>query len=146
MSNIVYATTIVSVECGVCHVPFGLSKSFYDKVVGDGTSFYCPNGHKISYYETDLKRAKRELEAANARLVAARAETDRQRAAARHQESRAASYKGQVTKIKKRVSKGVCPCCNRSFVNLANHMAGQHPDFDPDKAAQKSSKTTKKRR
>lgn len=27
------------------------------------------------------------------------------------------------------VGAGVCPCCNRTFKNLARHMAGQHPGF-----------------
>jgi hypothetical protein len=34
-----------------------------------------------------------------------------------------------MTRIKKRVAAGVCPCCNRSFKDLARHMAGQHPDY-----------------
>jgi hypothetical protein len=38
--------------------------------------------------------------------------------------------KAQVTKLKKRASAGVCPCCNRTFSNMARHMAHQHPEFD----------------
>jgi RNase P subunit RPR2 len=30
-------------------------------------------------------------------------------------------------KVVDRISKGVCPCCNRSFVQLARHMKTQHP-------------------
>ena len=37
--------------------------------------------------------------------------------------------KGQVTRIKKRVANGVCPCCNRTFKDLAAHMSTQHPDY-----------------
>lgn len=48
------------------------------------------------------------------------------REAAQHQ-SRA--FKGVVTKLKKRAANGVCPCCNRTFVDLARHMAGKHPTF-----------------
>lgn len=40
-----------------------------------------------------------------------------------------AATKGQLTKTKKRIANGVCPCCNRSFANLERHMAGQHPDY-----------------
>lgn len=39
------------------------------------------------------------------------------------------AQKGQNTRLKKRIAAGVCPCCNRSFANLREHMAGQHPDF-----------------
>jgi hypothetical protein len=27
------------------------------------------------------------------------------------------------------VKHGVCPCCKRTFENLARHMKGQHPTF-----------------
>ena len=37
--------------------------------------------------------------------------------------------KGVVTKIRRRVANGVCPCCKRHFVNLKRHMSGQHPEF-----------------
>lgn len=36
---------------------------------------------------------------------------------------------GQVTKLKNRVGHGVCPCCNRSFGNLARHIESEHPTF-----------------
>lgn len=41
-----------------------------------------------------------------------------------------ASYaRGQLTKLKRRVSNGVCPCCNRSFADLHRHMTEKHPDY-----------------
>jgi hypothetical protein len=39
-----------------------------------------------------------------------------------------------VTKIKNRVGHGVCPCCTRSFQNLARHMASEHPTFAAEAA------------
>lgn len=33
------------------------------------------------------------------------------------------------TRIKNRVKNGVCPCCNRTFENLARHMQAKHSDF-----------------
>jgi hypothetical protein len=44
-----------------------------------------------------------------------------------------AATKGHVTRKKRqleRVASGVCPCCNRSFVNLRRHMKTQHPEFE----------------
>jgi hypothetical protein len=32
-------------------------------------------------------------------------------------------------KLKSRARHGVCPCCNRQFVNMAKHMQSKHPDF-----------------
>ena len=37
--------------------------------------------------------------------------------------------KGVVTRLKKRAIAGVCPCCNRTFQQLAAHMAHKHPDY-----------------
>ncbi len=34
-----------------------------------------------------------------------------------------------MTKVKKRAANGVCPCCNRTFSDLARHMKAKHPDF-----------------
>jgi hypothetical protein len=37
--------------------------------------------------------------------------------------------RGQLTKFKKRVGRGVCPCCNRHFKDLARHMESKHPEL-----------------
>jgi hypothetical protein len=44
-------------------------------------------------------------------------------------ERRRRAEKAAKTKIKNRVAKGVCPCCNRTFQNLADHMKSKHPDY-----------------
>jgi len=43
---------------------------------------------------------------------------------------RVSAARGRVTKIKRRVQHGVCPCCNRTFSNLASHMKTKHPEFE----------------
>ena len=67
------------------------------------------------------------------------AEAERQAGEAKHATRRMAAAKGELTKMKKRVGNGVCPCCNRQFVNLQRHMATQHPGYavgnDEDAAA-----------
>lgn len=37
--------------------------------------------------------------------------------------------KGVATRLKNRAAHGVCPCCNRTFQQLARHMSAKHPDF-----------------
>jgi hypothetical protein len=37
--------------------------------------------------------------------------------------------KGVLTKVKRRVGKGTCPCCKRHFVNVERHMKVKHPSF-----------------
>jgi hypothetical protein len=46
-------------------------------------------------------------------------------------ERRVIAAKGQITKLKKRAKAGTCPCCKRTFHNMAEHMKTKHPDFDP---------------
>ena len=50
-------------------------------------------------------------------------------ASVRPETRRRAAAKGQLTKVKKRVGNGVCPCCTRSFTDLARHMESKHPAY-----------------
>lgn len=111
-----------------CRMTFGLAIGLYEQLQRNGQRFFCPMGHGQSFTVGPSEEQK--LRQENERL---RQERDRElnwRQQERDRAERSASaYRGQVTKIKKRVGKGVCPCCNRTFADLARHMAGQHPDF-----------------
>lgn len=116
---------LVAITCGECGVSFGLGSEFIKARRADQRTFYCPNGHSRWYpppKRTEADRLREQLEAA--RSLATRERDRRERA-----ERQRAAAKGQVTKIKRRVANGVCPCCNRSFADLQRHMAGQHPGF-----------------
>lgn len=139
MSNI-YATyegvkagvyqTLVTIECYKCHILFAMPEDLNRRALSSpNLSFYCPLGHSQCYTETEEQRLKKKLEQEQARSARLTSQVDQARARAEHEEHRARAYKGQVTKIKKRVGKGVCPCCNRSFVDLARHMENKHPDY-----------------
>lgn len=93
--------------------------------------FYCAYGHKQFYIEgeSDETKLRRERDRLTQRLAEKDDEITRQRELREAAERRTAAARGQVTKIKNRVGHGVCPCCNRSFENLARHMASQHADF-----------------
>lgn len=128
-------------ECASCNIDFGIGADFMRRRREDHAGFYCPNGHSNVYNghsnvyngpsdaEKRAKQAERELDAA--RSLAQRESRRRQRAEAdaRTADYRARAAKGQLTKARKRMAAGVCPCCNRSFQNVLRHMAGQHPDF-----------------
>ena len=117
--------TIYMQDCISCGIEFGVPNEFDDRRRRDGKSFHCPNGHAQSYGESDAARLKAEREK-TARLSA---RLEQERAACAALERRAAAARGQVTKIKKRIANGVCPCCNRTFSDLADHMATKHPDY-----------------
>lgn len=115
---------LVTEECCNCGVLFGIPNTMQDLLrEKPGTTFYCPNGHPQHY--TGKTEAQKQRE---------RADSLERRLANRDEDLRAAraslvATKGQLTKARKRVANGVCPCCNRSFANLQRHMAGQHPDY-----------------
>lgn len=125
-----YTSQLTIIECANCHMDFGIPEGLFRTRRDDHRMFYCPLGHS-NYYpgKSDAEKLRAELDAS--RRIAANERERRQRAEDRERntEYRRRAAQGQVTKIKRRVGRGVCPCCNRTFVDLARHMAGQHPEF-----------------
>lgn len=119
------------VDPGCCKVPFAMNLSQYRRARDTHSTWYCPNCGKPRRFsgESDLERAKRLAQDAEARLAAERARHDQTRAARDAANRRLIATKGVVTRTKNRISKGVCPCCNRHFANLHRHMSNQHPDY-----------------
>lgn len=114
--------TLTVTECCSCGVEFAVPAHFLKVRQDKGGTFYCPNGHSLSYTKTRVQELEDQLSKSRARaqhLADQKEATERSNRALR----------GQITKERKRVANGVCPCCHRSFVNLRRHMSGQHPDF-----------------
>lgn len=140
METLTYAGHLVikTCWCGIRHaIPSQLAETAnHDK----NFDVFCPLGHRwvSSVHEEreseklrkKLERAEKDKEWLIERRNAAQEE-------ARHQERRAAALKGVVTKIKKRIANGVCPCCNRTFADVKRHMKSQHPNYDPVREAEK---------
>lgn len=114
-----------------CSLEFAIPESLYDyyrRRFDDGVpiSLHCPLGHEfVPSGKGVAERLRESLRWTENALQASRDETQRQ-------VRRVRAYKGQMTKLRKRIANGVCPCCNRTFTNLARHMASQHPDWNPD--------------
>lgn len=113
-----------------CNVTIYLPDDLISKLRDNHKTFYCYNGH-TNYFpqQSDTEKLKADLEKmtgfrdnANKRLEWKEQELKQEKASK-------IALKGVVTRTKNRVKNGVCPCCNRSFVNLAQHMAGQHPNY-----------------
>lgn len=121
--------TITTTDCPSCGVLFGMPDWMLARRRKDGESFYCPSGHSMSFRETEAVRLRKQLDDANAsrhRMSAALTAANDQR---RAEEKAHAVTKGQLTKTRNRVAKGVCPCCHRPFVALGRHMQNKHPDY-----------------
>ena len=113
------------VSCPNCHIRYAIPSSLDAKGQAEraAVSIYCPMGHAWHYTgerEVDVERRRRQrAEQENARLAQAAADA----------EKRAAAATANLNRHKRRTVRGVCPCCNRSFVALARHMATKHPDY-----------------
>jgi hypothetical protein len=124
-----YTTSLETLSCGSCGIPFAIPLDMHRKVKDSGDSFWCPNGHQISYHRSEADNLRDKLareQSARKRAEAAEVHQRDQRVAA---ERSAAAYKGRVTRLKNRAAAGVCPCCNRHFENVERHMSTKHPDF-----------------
>lgn len=126
-----YQTTeFALITCCNCGIQFYVPSYWQQKRREDRRSFQCPNGHTQGYYgETEAQKLRKQLDREKETSSYWKRRRNEETQARLAAERRAAAHKGVATKLKKRAANGVCPCCSRTFVNLANHMKSQHPDF-----------------
>lgn len=123
MTTFVNGTEFVVINCGYrgggCGIEFAVTREFYDHIRSTGAGWHCPNGHGRAFSgpsdASKLRDAEARLKATEDQLSAAirDAETQRQ----------------ERLRVQSRISHGVCPCCNRSFKAVREHMASQHPEY-----------------
>lgn len=118
-----------TIYCYKCGIPFAVPSNIRRRWVDSGDSFYCPSGHSQCYTESTVQRLKKQLQQEKKFKEWAKQDAINARDEARFQANRARAQKAAKTRIKNRIAAGVCPCCNRTFKNLARHMTSQHPDF-----------------
>lgn len=126
-------------QCGSCGVWHTVPEIVYESHRAEGGYHSCPNGHSRGWNKgTDaierenIRRERDLLKQQQARLE------DEKRAAeveALQQRERAVKAEQAAKRLKKRTSAGTCPCCSRTFSNMAEHMKHQHPDFVADGGA-----------
>ena len=114
---------LVIEHCCNCGITFAFTQDYYQQRQEDGAWFHCPQGHPQHY--TKREKLEEKLRAAEQQLKVAQEDAqywqDEAEIQARHAQTairEKAAARGQLTKLKKRVANGVCPCCHRQFVNL----------------------------
>jgi len=128
--SILASLSFKTTTCITCGCPIAMVNNFYDSRLKDHVDFYCPNGHSQHFIdETEEQKLKKQLERVTKEKEWAEQATKRAREAADHSDRRRAAAVGRLTRMKKRVQNGVCPCCKRSFENLHRHMTTKHPDY-----------------
>lgn len=116
-------------SCWSCGIPFALTKAYVDAITEGNKTFYCPNKCALGFGKSEADKVREQLEREVERRQRANRRADENYELAQSLERSRSALRGQVTKIKKRIGRGVCPCCNRHFVNVERHMKSKHPDF-----------------
>ena len=122
-------TVLESTTCANCGVMFAMPKKMLAERREDGASFYCPNGHSLVFKATEAQRLRKQLESTQQQVQQAYGYATHERDQRQAAERSNAALRGVITKTKKRAAAGVCQCCNRTFQDVARHMANQHPNY-----------------
>ena len=117
-AQVFHTVTIETETCFKCGCVFGMSSEFRKQRLNNHDTFYCPAGHGQVYTgKTEAQKLREELDEERQRKLDALARANE-----------AESAKAKLERKLKRVDRGVCPECNRTFANLARHMACKHAD------------------
>lgn len=91
----------------------------FDSCKREGGFWHCPNGHSRGWAEgsdkIEMNKMRRERDLAvqeQARLA-----------------EEATTKEREIIRLKKRSAAGICPCCTRTFTNMARHMKTKHPEM-----------------
>ena len=116
--------TLNAIECADCGLVFGITERFEQNRRRRHDTFYCPLGHPNHYPQKTEEEKQRE------RAGRLAAQLDQERAHAADLQRSLSAQKAATTRAKRRHAAGVCPCCNRTFQQLARHLQTKHPDYD----------------
>ena len=118
---------IVSEICVACGVTFGLTGDYQKRRQWDHKTFYCPNGHGQLYpAKNEAEKLAEELEHERRRRID---EVEAAKVRANFAEAAKKKAESELARISKRAHAGVCPCCKRTFTNVARHMQTKHKDL-----------------
>ena len=130
MITLTHFTTLESTTCCKCQGIFALTAQFikHSKEVGRAQPHFCPYcGISQSWHDGEIDRLRKEKAALERQVEYQREQKESARREASYFRKSRDGMKGQLVRVRNRVQAGVCPCCNRTFANLARHMATKHP-------------------
>lgn len=110
-------------ECRTCGCVSTVPEAMNEQMMAEGGFRHCPSGHAWGWTKENCEREKlrRERDRLQQQIAERDDEVQRQIAMCKKAE-------GKLARMTKRISHGVCPCCNRTFENLARHMKQKHPN------------------
>jgi DNA gyrase/topoisomerase IV subunit B len=94
---------VKSMKCVTCSVPIHLDDETYQRRQSDGQTFYCPNGHKQYFGDSEVSKLQKEV-----KRLAANCDFWEKRSSELHDENyllhrRINGYKGQLARMRNRI-------------------------------------------
>ena len=120
MSSVYSTSETITLErhtCGTCGIIFAVPFDWINERRKTAGSIHCPNGCKRSWVESEADKVRKELREAKCEILRKEQKILDEREA-----------KDEAERKLRMVSRGVCPCCKRTFSNLARHMKTKHAD------------------
>ena len=107
---------LTEINCGKCGGTYAINERYRKQKYEDSSAWHCPYCQcSWGYVKGENAQLREQIESERKRT---------QLALQRENEERA--EKDRLARKLKRVNRGVCPECNRSFQNIARHMACKH--------------------
>jgi hypothetical protein len=99
--------------------------------------FFCPYGHEQIFAEgeTEATKLRRERDRLAQQLAQRDDEIKNANTLLAQQGWNISRLKAEHARTSRRISRGVCPCCHRTFNQMARHMRTKHPDFRAEEVA-----------
>lgn len=132
MDTVLVQVILEAETCCTCGIPFGMPDYHKKKLLREGGTFHCPNGHGQHYNDPEIPKLKKQLKEVERQAALVESWYKAEQDDHEYTRRRLSATKGVLTKTKKRVTNGACPCCSRHFTNLQRHMTTKHPDYSTE--------------
>jgi hypothetical protein len=119
--------TIKWTSCFVCGCVVAMESGQYNRFLESHETFYCPSGHAQHF--TGKTEAQKRAERAEAEAERLRNTANYYQREATVQRHRANAQKAAKSRLKNKIARGQCPCCQEEFRDLAGHMVKEHPKY-----------------
>lgn len=127
MSTVNFTVVLELIDCPACGLQFGVPQNWVITKRSNHSDLYCPAGHTMAFTsESPVEKLTREKFESERQLQAKINESRHAQLVAEKERAEAMLAK---RKVERRVAHGTCPCCNKTFSDLSNHMISQHKEF-----------------
>jgi len=125
--------------CWQCKCEIWLPQELYDaaKRGADKIIFHCAYGHGgvFGKGDSELDVVRRERDWLKQQLAQRESRIANLQTKLEGEIKESVSLRKAATKTKKRAAAGTCPCCHRTFRQMALHMRNKHPTFKAEEVA-----------